>query len=288
MSLLTGLLKLYYRSGLRGSYRLTDILSHRIDSLKCVPIKTESGILYADLRNNSSRSLLANPKSNSGEDKIMRRFVRPGDTVFDIGAHLGFYTLILSELAGGSGKVYAFEPNSELLPSLKKTLAPLSNVQLLRIALSDRKGMTDLFVPEDASMASLTDWTHGTAGNVHQVACEMQRLDDLVESGQLPEPDFIKCDVEGAELSVFNGGIKTLDSTESPVIMFEVNAKAAAAFGRDTAAYFDFLEALAKPGYKFFEVAADGITELGSKNLVFTNVIAVPKTKIDLCRDILR
>lgn len=280
MSLLTKFLGGYYRSGLRGSFRLTDFLAKRLKSLQSVPIETENGTLYADLRISSVRGILANPKSVSGEDLAMQKFVNEGDTVFDIGAHFGLYTLLLSELVGEKGKVFAFEPNSELLPSLRKTLEPLANVELREIALSDREGKVNLFVPEDASMASLSDWTGGIAGNVHTVACEMRRLDDLVEARELPVPQFIKCDVEGAELSVFTGAIKTLNRTDAPVIMFEVNAKAAKSFGADVKDYFALLESLEKPKYKFFEVLPEEINILESREIEFKNVIAVPDARI--------
>lgn len=282
MSLLTKFLGAYNASGLRGSYRLTDFLSNRMKSLQSVPIEIEGGTLYADLRISSARAILANPNSASGEDAAMRSFVKKGDTVFDIGAHFGFYTLLLAKLVGAEGKVFAFEPNTELLPSLRKTLAPLENVELHEIALSDRDGKVNLFVPEDASMASLSDWTDGIAGNVHTVACEMRRLDDLVETGKLPAPQFIKCDVEGAELSVFSGASKTLNKTDAPVIMFEVNAKAAKSFGASVNDYFALLESFEKPKYEFFEVLPEGIKVLKSREIEYTNVMAIPVSKRDL------
>ncbi len=287
MTLLTRFIAAYQRSGFRGSTRLTDFLSNRIKSLQDVPIEIEGGTLYADLRISTARSILAYPKCQSGEDIVMRQFVRDGDVVFDIGAHLGFYTLLLSKLTGNKGRVYAFEPNPELLPSLRRTMGSIENTELLEMALSDSTGEMRLFVPEDASMASLSDWTQGIAGNVHTVTCLMKRIDDLVESGKLPVPQFIKCDVEGAELSVFRGGIKTLDRTDAPVILFEVNAKAAEAFGWRTGDYFDFLESLEHPQYRFFEVSNNGIKELESVDLEYTNIVAVPGSKMDSSLNVL-
>lgn len=280
-SILTKFLEIYSSSGLRGSYRLTKFLSHRLKSLQCIRIQTESGVLYADLRIPSSRGILANPKSQSGEDAVMRKLVNKGDIVFDIGAHLGLYTLLLSELVGEKGKVFSFEPNPELLPMLKMTVKSLPNVELNSIALSDKAGKVNLFVPEDPTMASLSNWTDGTAGNVHRVSCEMQRMDDLVESGKLPLPDFIKCDVEGAELSIFRGGIETLNRAAAPFILFEVNAKAAKAFGKTTTDYFNFLKSFDDAKYTFFEVLADGVRELKPKEIQYTNVVAVPEQKRD-------
>lgn len=279
MSYLKGFIAAYFRSGLRGSTRLSDFLSNRLKSMQNVPIEIEGGTLYADLRISTARTILAYPKCQSGEDIVMRKFVRKGDVVYDIGAHLGFYTLLLSKLAGDAGKVYAFEPNPKLHPSLRRTLDAIENVEFFDIALSDSEGELNLYVPEDASMASLANWTDGIGGDVHTVKCELKRLDDLVESGELPLPQFIKCDVEGAELSVFRGGTKTLDRREAPVIMFEANAKAAASFGWRTTDYFDFLDSLKHPGYRYFEVTKDGIIDLESQSLEYANVVAVPAAR---------
>ncbi len=257
-------------------------LARRLSSLQRLPVQTSNGSIYIDMRITSSYAILADPESHTGEDIAMQKFVKAGDTVYDIGAHFGLYTLLLSRLAGETGKVFAFEPNPELLPSLKLTLEPLANVKLYEIALSDREGEAKLFVPEDASMAGLTDWTGGVAGNVHNVSCKMQRLDDLIEQDKLPLPDFIKCDVEGAELLVFSGAARSLDRVDAPVILFEVNAKAADSFGKTSNAYFDFLSSLEKPGYVFFNVSAGGIEELRSTEIEYTNVVAVPKAKLGL------
>lgn len=279
MSILTKFLAAYYRSGLRGSYRITDLLAGRLKSLQCVPIETENGVVFGDLRISSARGILAYPQSQSGEHLVMQRFVNKGDVVFDIGAHLGFYTLLLSNLVGPQGKVFAFEPNPELLPSLERSLAPLANVELIKVALADREGEAGLFVPEDASMASLQNWTDGVVGEVHEVKCKIQVLDKMVEAGELPVPHFIKCDVEGAELSVFKGAIKTLDRTDAPVLLFELNTSAAAAFGSTTSEYFDLLRSLKKAEYSFFEVTADGTREFASNDIEYTNVVAIPASK---------
>lgn len=281
VSLLTKFLGLYFRSGWRGSYRLSQFLGQHLKSLQSFPIQTESGTLFADLRISSTYGILAYPNSRSGEDKVMRQFVKKGDTVFDIGAHLGLYTLLLSELVGEEGKVFAFEPNPELLPLLKKTVEPLANVELFQMALSDREGEISLFVPEDATMASLSDWTAGNAGVVHQVKCDMHILDNLVEQVKLSLPQFIKCDVEGAELSIFRGGVKTLDRIDAPIVLFEVNAKAADSFGQKVTDYFDFLEGLRKPKYVFFEVLIDRIKKLKTREVEYTNVVVIPKNRCD-------
>lgn len=280
MPLLARFLRTYHRTGLRGSYRITKLLSSHFASLQSLPIQTPSGILYADMRISSAHGLLANPQSQSGEDLAMRRFVSSGDVAFDIGAHLGLYTLVLSELVGASGKVFAFEPNAELLPSLKQTVQNLTNVELHDTALSDLTGSAKLFVPEDKSMASMTDWTNGIGGDVHTVTCRMETIDDLISSGELAFPDFIKCDVEGAELAVFRGARKTLDREDGPVILFEVNSKAASGFGIETDASLEFIQSLSNPRYKVFEVLPSGLRELPNEIPDYTNVVAIPAARL--------
>ena len=285
MSLIVKALAAYNRTGLRGSYRVSDFLARRMKALHCVPLEVEGGTLYADLRISTARGILANPKSSSGEDNVMRRFVHPGDAVFDIGAHLGFYTLLLSSLTGDRGKVFAFEPNSELLPSLRRTLRDVGNVRLFECALSDQKGDVELFVPEDASMASLTDWTDGLGGRVKSIKCETNVLDEMFQAGMIPSPKFIKCDVEGAELSVLAGARNLLNQREAPVVMFELNRKAASAFGRETNEYFEYFESLERAEYSLFEVVQAGIRSLNSRDLEYTNIVAVPKAILGPDRD---
>jgi len=245
-------------------------------SLQQLPISTPDGTLIADLRISSSRGILAHPECRSGEDKVMKRFVGNGDVVFDIGAHFGFYTLLLSKLVGDTGAVHAFEPNQELLQSLESTIEFLDNVDLHRVALSDRSGTIELYVPEDASMASLSDWTGGIGGKVHSVSCEMRVLDEMLDAGLVKLPSFIKCDVEGAELLVFAGAKKILDRVDAPVVLFELNRKAAESFGAKTSDYFAFFESLENPGYTFLEVAQEGVRPLETRDIEYTNVIAVP------------
>ncbi|MBX3298114.1 MAG: FkbM family methyltransferase [Acidobacteria bacterium] len=280
MTILERLLALYFRSGLRGSTRLTDIIASRLTRLHDVVIRANGGELHLDLRVGSARGILAYPESRTGEDKVIGRLVRAGDVVLDIGAHLGFYTLLLSRKVGAGGKVFAFEPNPTVLPSLVKSVSTVSNINLLQLGLADKAGDVELFIPEDASMSSLHDWTNGTAGTVDVVKIPIATLDELYESGAIPLPQFIKCDIEGAELSVFKGAQEMLDRQDAPVLMFELNRPASVAFGSTPSDCLEFLRSLQEPKYSFFQVSADGIESLQTSNLDFANVLAIPVQRL--------
>lgn len=213
------MVRAHLRSGIRGETRLTEFLAQRLAALHSVPISiADFAPVYVDLRMRSSINLLKNtphekPPWEEDEQSVMRRFVREGDVVFDIGANIGLHTVLLSKLVGAKGKVFAFEPNTELLPNIERTVSGLNNATLHSIALSNQSTQSTLFVPEDDTMASLSaEYMPDTRA----IVCEQRRMDDLIDEKILPRPDFIKCDVEGAELSVFEGARKTSNARKRP------------------------------------------------------------------------
>src|SRR6476469_11240640 len=104
----------YLKSGMRGSTRLTFALAKRFKTLQGVPIEINGQRLWIDLRDGLSHLLLAGSPWPGvpwevNEQLVMRRLVRPGDVVLDVGAHIGLHTVLLSALAGPHGAVHAFE-----------------------------------------------------------------------------------------------------------------------------------------------------------------------------------
>jgi len=298
LSLPARILRAYYRTNLRGGTRLTLMLARRLKSLQEVPIQIAGWPpIYVDLRlMNSHYWFLGTPFADSpielDEQLVMRRFVSEGDVVFDIGANLGVHTALLSRLAGAAGRVFAFEPNPELQPTLALTIAGMPNASLCRYALSDDDGQTTFFVPNDHAMGSLSDWTATepmaelrerlALGKARAITVQQQRIDDLVANGILPQPDFIKCDVEGAELKVFRGAMNTLNRTDAPVILFEAGPESAGGFGLAMTAAAEFLGSLPRPGYQIFEIGKGGAlrsvkpSDLKKQN---QNVLAVPRER---------
>lgn len=164
------------------------------------------------------------------EQRIMERVVRPRDVAYDIGANLGLHMALLSRCVGAAGRVYAFEPNPALVRLLRLTAHEAGNCVLHNVALGDVEETAMLFVPDDHSMASLANWTNGRCGRTRQVRCDQVKLDHLIAEGLQP-PDFIKCDVEGAELKVFTGARQTLDRSAAPIVLFEAGENTSKGFG---------------------------------------------------------
>jgi FkbM family methyltransferase len=284
---LSQLIRLYVRSKAPGSTRCTVALARRIPALQSVPITINGNQqLYVDLRDGLSQLLLAGSPWESvpwevDEQTVMRSIVRRGDVVFDVGAHIGLHTVLLSALAGPTGVVHAFEANPEKLRPLLATASRLSNATVHAVGLGDRSGPATLFIPEDQSMASLEDWTEGRAGRVHEATCTLRRIDEMVDTGELPRPDFIKCDVEGGELGVFAGAARVLNRADAPIILYEANARSAAAFGSPISGATDLLRSLEKPRYSIFHLLGTRLRPLESftDDCDHYNLVAVPTAR---------
>lgn len=288
MPIIVRILRAYLRTNLRGRTRLTFLASRVLGSLRFVPIYIgDCAPFYVNMQAGHHDLLQGSPWETPpweyAEQSIMRKIVKEGEAVFDIGANIGLHTVLLSRLIGPSGRLCVFEPNGELLPQLELTVKGLSNATLYPFALSNKSETAALFVPEDAAMGSLANWTSGREdlGKIHTIDCEVRRIDDLVESGTIPQPSFIKCDVEGAELMVFQGGSKLLNREDAPVIMFEANVHNANGFGLKIDDAKKFLANLTSPAYSFYEIQEDGsLIQNDEIHPVHSNILAVPKSRL--------
>lgn len=141
------------------------------------------------------------------EKEKMRHFARrvqPGQVVFDVGAHVGYYALLAATRVGPTGHVWAFEPVPENFAYLQQHIAlnHLSNLTCLQMAVADVSGTTLFRKGGTRSTGSLSSDGELTVTTIS--------LDDLVERSQAPTPHIIKLDVEGAELAALAGARKLL------------------------------------------------------------------------------
>ena len=142
---------------------------------------------------------------------LFSRQIVPGDVVFDVGAHVGFYTLLASRLVGPQGRVIAFEPLPRNVDLLERHLAynAASNVTLVKAAVGERSGEDRFDTTGEPSMGALAE-----EGELVQLVS----IDDMVERGEVPPPRLIKIDVEGAESRVLQGAAATL-AKHRPVLL---------------------------------------------------------------------
>lgn len=138
------------------------------------------------------------------KQRAFARLAGPGSVVFDVGAHVGFYTLLASRLVGPGGAVVAFEPLPRNLRILRQHLEEngCDNASVFAAALAEAPGSVRFRAGADSYGGSVSEGG--------EVKVEALALDDLLARRRLPPPDLIKIDVEGAELGVLRGARATL------------------------------------------------------------------------------
>jgi FkbM family methyltransferase len=138
----------------------------------------------------------------------------------DIGAHVGYYTLLAGTIVGEDGKVYAFEPEPKNSKALRENTASvgLRNVAIFPYAVGDQPGTAKFYVhPEGSGYHSLFPLS---AEGQTEILVEIVRLDDLVRRGEIQRADVIKLDIQGAELKALRGAAGLL-SEEHPILFVE-------------------------------------------------------------------
>ncbi|HEV2989827.1 MAG TPA: FkbM family methyltransferase [Candidatus Angelobacter sp.] len=150
--------------------------------------------------------------------------VRPNAVVYDIGANVGFLTLIAARLAGNSGRIFAFEPLRENFGLLEHNLRinGFTNVIARNIALAAHDGTDDFVMSANATFGGLSTAAVKVQDEVGRIEVQVRRLDSLVEQESLPLPNLIKIDVEGAEEQVLEGALKTI-ARARPVLLIELH-----------------------------------------------------------------
>jgi FkbM family methyltransferase len=162
-----------------------------------------------------ARNVAAGTGSQERDVELLPQLVSSADVCWDIGANSGMYTIPLSRLCSS---VYAFEPvphNLDIL-RLATRLARTGNVVIRDLAISDTNGPARMTVPAEGFYGGFYLAGLDEAGNVPVTAAT---IDALIEGG-LPAPDFIKCDVEGAEQRVIRGA-RALIAARHPIWLLE-------------------------------------------------------------------
>ncbi len=148
--------------------------------------------------------------------------VRPGDIVLDIGAHFGYFTLLLSHLVGDKGKVLAFEPTPSTFEVLKLNKLKADNIRIFNQAVGSSNARLEI---RDFGMKYCAWNTLATNSRIvqlsqisTQVQVEVVALDDFLVQQDI-QPDFIKIDAENFEADVIQGLAATLRKKPAKVLM---------------------------------------------------------------------
>ena len=133
------------------------------------------------------------------KQRLIASVVEPETVFYDVGANVGFYSLLAAALVGAAGHVFAFEPLPRNVGYLKRHLAlnRAANVRVFELAIGEHEGVGSFAAEPTGFMGRLSD--EGA------ITVRVATLDALLDRGQLAPPHYIKMDIEGAELSALRG-----------------------------------------------------------------------------------
>jgi FkbM family methyltransferase len=159
---------------------------------------------------------------------MILRLIENDSNVFDIGANIGWYSINIAKTKKDVD-VFSFEPIPKTYDYLVKnvSLNNISNVRPHNFGFSHRgEDLEFYYYPEGSGNASIANLSENNGAE--KITCQVKKLDDFVRTNKL-KVDFIKCDVEGAELLVFQGGIETIKN-QKPIVFAELLRKWSAKF----------------------------------------------------------
>ena len=175
------------------------------------------------------------------EADLVQRLLSGDDVFWDIGANVGYFTLVAATALNHRGRIIAFEPGKNAYARLTENLAlnPWRNIQAYPLAVTDREGEAVLHLAGDIADSSASLYPASQA----QAGCEVCRtvaLDHFLREEHLPPPNLIKLDAEGAELAVLQGA-KGIIAHTPPLWLMEMEEKNLQAAGASKAAVAQFL-----------------------------------------------
>lgn len=220
--------------GLRMRFRFLDSI-YRFLSSKLQPQFVEiNGVkIFVDPKDSSNLFLIS--AYEPAVTAIFKERVKKGFVVVDVGANIGYYTLLGAKLVGKSGRVFAFEPDPELAALLRRGIVEngFENVTLVEKAVSDSSGVATLFM----SNGLKDNRCYYAGGKKKRITVETVKLDDFFENSQ--RIDMMKIDIEGFELRAMKGARDTLARTEAIITEFFPFGLRLA--GDDPEEYFNYL-----------------------------------------------
>lgn len=177
---------------------------------------------------------------------VLKKLVKNGDTVLDVGANIGFYSILFSKIVGNTGRILAFEPTLHYGKVLEKNLKTnnIQNCEIIRVGLSNIKQKLKIHI----GPSSATIHVPGGGFSTSQEIINLISLDDYIKENNIDKIDFIKVDIDGHEPFFFKGALKTIQRYE-PIILLEINQLNYFEAGFNA---WDFYEMLKRLNFKIY------------------------------------
>lgn len=211
------------------------------------------------------------------ETAFLQRYLHSGMTILDIGAHHGYYTLLASKAVGANGQIIAFEPSPKERIRLGEHLRlnECQNVRVEPSALEATEEKRELYLVQGAEDYCNSLRPPVVEAGTTTITVQTTTLDSFLNFQRIDNVDFIKMDVEGAELNVLRGAKELLGKRPRPVWLVELFDIRTAPWGY---AARQVVQLLAERAYRWYEIQVDGnLTPIEANRDVYdANLVAVP------------
>ena len=260
------------------------LIRHGVDQDDCLGqklfFKKEGSLLMGVYNNREIHSHILNGGFESHITKIMSNQIKQGDVCIDVGANIGFYSILMAELSGPSGAVFAFEPveyNRKKI-QLNASLNGLKNITIVDKALGDKSQTLELNVyPEDSKLIGhhsfVINETLKNDQSFEKQLVNVVSIDEWLQTNNISHVDFVKVDIEGFEHSFFKGAKNLLE--KNPIIFFEHSAQRIKELDIDESNFKVLLK-----GYSCYQILSDGLLEYNFDSDMHpyaSDIMAIPK-----------
>jgi FkbM family methyltransferase len=240
----------------RAAKRLATPVIQRMDIVMSTRLPS-GDVLYVDLANSVGRWiwLQGDYKGEGPIKELIESTLSPGDVFFDVGANVGFFSLVAARKVGESGDVHSFEPNPQLASLLRRTVAAnhLANLHVVEAAVGQRAGVGEMAVMKNSGYSHMLGGAadvESEGGRWHAVSVKTLGLDDYVARSVPQMPRLLKMDIEGAEVDAIDGAQQLFSNAEGPDVICEVGAANLARFSHEPN---DVFARFASMGYESFD-----------------------------------
>lgn len=229
--------------------------------LSLKPARINNYDMFVFVNEGIGRQIFGLKKYEQTDTKFLKKIIQKDWISFDIGANIGYYTLLLARLSS-RGQVHVFEPSNlpYCLLNLNISINKLENVSTNMIAFANRNGCENFNITQDSGFSSFKDTKRMEICKIVKV--KTKTLDSYVLENNIKKIDFMKMDVEGAEKLVLKGAQKTLRKLKPKLLMIEICPENLTVFREKPSSIINFL---AKFNYHPHVLSKGKLTALNSE-----------------------
>lgn len=269
----------------KGKYRAfliaRKLCKHKLAGLSGVA--RDGRMFFIDLSSNMQDSLYFLGEYETVISRFVEAVIRDYrcKIFVDAGANFGWYTTLFAKYAGKEGYVHAFEPVPSTFDNLQRNLDLMgrpANVKLNNFALGEAnsKAFINVFPGEPLGHASLSN--HDGSESI-QFACDLVPLDEYLKVNKVGNVDFVKVDIEGAELTFLKGAESLFHQQKPPVFLMEMALNQTNRFGYIPNDLIQFLRAHADYQFMKIDETNEILVEIDGfgKDDIGANVLCIPR-----------